>query len=222
MRAILFAMALPLLLAACAAEGPWASDQAVEAARYRAPGPPTITLFTMVSNETYGGAHSALMVSGSERVIFNPAGTFNHPRLPQRADVHYGIDEPALDFFIDYHARETFHVVRQDVVVTPEQAQIALQRIEAKGAVPRALCTTSINNILRGVPGFEDLTRSPFPKATMRSFDQIPGVTIRRYYDNSPDDRSDLIVDSPAARSDIEVLWGPEPTQGQLRAADAR
>ncbi|WP_198666061.1 hypothetical protein [Tropicimonas sp. IMCC34043] len=210
MRSILLAALFPLTLAACAAQGPWAPDAQVEAARYRAEGPPMITLFTMVNNRSNEGAHSALMVNGSERVIFNPAGTFHHPRLPQRADVHYGIDDAAVDFFVDYHARETYRVIRQDVVVTPEQAEIALQQIEDHGAVPRALCTTSIGRILRDVPGFQDMPRSPFPKATMRAFQEIPGVRTRTYYDDSPDDRSDLgtITDSPAARADIVVVEG--------------
>lgn len=199
-----------MLLAGCAPQGPWASDDQVAAARYRASGPPMITLFTMINNRSNEGAHSALMVSGSERVIFNPAGTFHHPRLPQRNDVHYGIDDQAVAFFIDYHARETYRVVRQDVVVTPEQAEIALQRIEAYGAVPKALCTTSIGRILRGVPGFESMPKSPFPKGTMRAFEQIPGVTTHTYYDDSPDDRSDIptVIDSPAARADIVVIQG--------------
>ncbi len=221
MKRLLLALCLPLLAAACATDpGPWASDEAVAQARYRAPGPPMLTLFTMVSNDTDGGAHSALMVNASQRVIFNPAGTFHHPNLPQRADVHYGITDPMVDFFIDYHARETFRVVRHDLEITPEQAEMILQRIEKRGAVSRALCTTSINGILRDVPGFEWVPRSPYPSRTMRAFDKVPGVQIRRYYDNSPANRSDLladgetgvryVVDSPAARADIVVEYGPD------------
>ncbi|PRY24345.1 hypothetical protein CLV78_103211 [Aliiruegeria haliotis] len=221
MKKLLLALCLPLLLVACTGSGPWAPDEAVQAARYRAPGPSTITLFTMVNNRSNEGAHSGLMVNGSQRVIFNPAGTFHHPYAPQRADVHYGITDPLLDFFIDYHARNTFRVIRHDVEVTPEQAAIALARIESYGAVPNAFCTTSIGRILRGVPGFEDAPSSPFPKATMRYFDKIPGVKISRYYDGGPDDRSDLysdgesnttyVADNPAARADIIVEYGPDP-----------
>ncbi len=211
MRGLLLAVFLPFLLGACAGSGPWATDEAVQAARYRAPGPSTITLFTMINNRSNEGAHSALMVNGSQRVIFNPAGTFHHPRSPQRADVHYGITEPMLDFFIDYHARETYRVVRQDIVVTPEQAELALARIETYGAVPNALCTTSIGRILRDVPGFETMPSSPFPKRAMRGFDRTPGVEVRRYFDTSPDDRSDLVVDSPEARKGIVIEYGPEP-----------
>lgn len=213
MKRLLLALCLPVLLGACTDPGPWASDEEVARAAYRADGPPTVTLFTMVNNRSNEGAHSGLMVNASQRVIFNPAGTFYHPYLPQRADVHYGITDDKVDFFIDYHARETYRVVRHDVEVTPEQAEMILARIESRGAVPNAFCTTSIGTILRDVPGFEFVPRSPFPKATMRAFDEVPGVTIRRYYDDSPDDRSDLVgslVDSPRAREDIVVEYGPD------------
>ncbi|RYH10570.1 hypothetical protein [Tropicimonas sp. IMCC6043] len=210
MRKLLLALCLPILLAACGDPGPWASDADVARVAYRDDGPPMVTLFTMVNNRSNEGAHSALMVSASQRVIFNPAGTFKHPFLAQRADLFYGITDEKVDFFIDYHARETYRVIRHDVVVTPEQAEMVLQGVEARGAVANALCTTSINTILRRVPGFEWVPRSPFPKATMRAFDKVPGVTIRRYYDDSPDDRSD-IVDSPAAREGILVEYGPDP-----------
>ncbi|MFD0981718.1 hypothetical protein [Tropicimonas aquimaris] len=219
MRAILLAVFLPFLLSACTEPGPWATEQEIRAAAVRDDGPPTITLFTMINNRTGDGAHSGLMVSGSQRIIFDPAGTFYHPYAPQRADVHYGITDRLVDFYIDYHARITYHVVRQDVVVTPEQAEIALKRAQQYGAVSKAFCTTSIHRILRGVPGFEDIPASPRPKRIMRAFDEIPGVRIRRYYDDSPDDRSDLITDSPAAREDIRVLEGPEPTTRAGRAA---
>ncbi|MDV7144667.1 hypothetical protein R3X27_18460 [Tropicimonas sp. TH_r6] len=210
MRSFLLALCLPFLLAACSEPGPWASDETVSRAAYRADEPPTVTLFTMVNNRSNEGAHSALMVNASQRVIFNPAGTFHHPYAPQRADVHYGITDNMVDFFIDYHARETYRVIRHDVPVSAANAERILQRIESRGTVSNALCTTSINNILRDIPGFESVPRSPFPKATMRAFDKMPNATIRRYYDDSLDNRSD-IVDSPAARADIQVGYGPDP-----------
>ncbi|WP_149866267.1 hypothetical protein [Tropicimonas marinistellae] len=221
MRAIVLAVCLPLLLGACTDTGPWATDQEVQAAAFRDDGPPTITLFTMINNRSHDGAHSGLMISGSQRIIFDPAGTFYHPHVPQRADVHYGITDSMVDFYIDYHARETYHVVRHDVVVTPEQAEIALQRAQAYGAVSKAFCTTSIHRIVRGVPGFESIPASPRPKKVMRAFDEIPGATIRRYYDDSPDDRSDLITDSPKAREDIRVVYGPEPSVQERRRQQA-
>ena len=76
-------------LAGCAgtAASVWAPDEAVARARYVHEAPPSITLITVVNNTTGGGAHSALLINADERVIFDPAGTWHHPQLPERNDV---------------------------------------------------------------------------------------------------------------------------------------
>ncbi|MBK1635457.1 hypothetical protein [Rhodovulum adriaticum] len=193
MRRFLIALALPLILAACTAEPVWAPDEAVARAVYRSPEPPSITLFTMVNNRSNAGAHSALMVNASQRVIFDPAGSWWHRTAPERNDVHYGITPLMLDFFIDYHARETYHVVMQTVEVSPETAERALRLIEQNGAVPKAMCGQSISSVLRQVPGFESIPRSFGPKVIMRGFGQIPGVKTRKIYDDDPDDHKTML-----------------------------
>ena len=78
LRLVLSLVAL-LGLAACGAEPKWAPEEQVQAARFVA-GPPTyVTLYTVVNKSTGSGAHSAILVNGSERVIFDPAGTWTHP-----------------------------------------------------------------------------------------------------------------------------------------------
>ncbi len=181
-------------LAACGAEPKWAPDEAVQAAVYVDDGPPTITLFTVISNRSGAGAHAGLMVSGSQRVLFDPAGTWYHPNLPERNDVHYGITDRAVEFYIDYHARITHHVVRQDIVVSPEVAEMVLARVQAYGAVPKAHCTIAISTILDGVPGFESLPKTWFPKKLMEGFADLPGVTEQRFYDDDPEDNGYLLV----------------------------
>ena len=178
------ALAVLALVALAACGGPaeprWAPDAAVAEAHYTHPGPPTLTLFTVVAKGTGSGAHSGLMISGSERVMFDPAGTFKLPFAPERNDVHYGMTPRALDVYIDYHARETYDVVRQEVVVTPEQAAIAMRLAQSYGAVPKAQCSLSITRILSQVPGFESIPVSYFPVATMKRFGALPGVTTTR------------------------------------------
>lgn len=186
-------LALPILLGGCAAETIVAPLEEVQRAIYRPVGPPKITLFTMINNRSGSGAHSALLVSGSQRVVFNPAGTYNHPQTPERNDVHFGMTDKAVDFFIDYHARETFHVVQQELIVTPEQAEIALRLVQDYGAVPPAGCTTSITNILRSVPGFENFAGGLFPTKAMKGMAKYPGVVTKKHFDDSPDQRGDLI-----------------------------
>ncbi|MEO0814443.1 MAG: hypothetical protein AAFY60_16405 [Myxococcota bacterium] len=181
-----------LLLGGCAAEPVWAPEDAVQRALYRHAGGPSITLFTMVNNRTGEGAHAGLMVSASQRVIFDPAGTFWHPTLPERNDVHFGIKPSALDFYIDYHARETYHVVVQTLAVSPEQAERALGLVQSYGAVPKAHCTKAITTVLRQVPGFEGMRSTWFPAKARDAFSSYPNVVTRRVFDDDPDDHSDL------------------------------
>jgi len=107
MRRLIVIMMLPLILAACA-EPVSAPDADVQRAAFRYDAPPSITVITVISNRSGAGAHSALLINGSQRVMFDPAGTFHHPQLPERNDVIYGMQPKALEFYLDYHARETF------------------------------------------------------------------------------------------------------------------
>ena len=111
MRHWIACLLVPALLAGCGAEPVWAPDEAVTRAAYRdTENPPSITLFTVLNNRSGEGAHSALMINASQRVIFDPAGTWWHRTAPERNDLHYGITPTMLKFYIDYHARETYHV----------------------------------------------------------------------------------------------------------------
>ncbi|HMO72812.1 MAG TPA: hypothetical protein PKC84_14440, partial [Paracoccaceae bacterium] len=187
------------------AEPVWAPDEAVAAARYVHPGPPSITLFTVLATRDGSGAHAGLMINGSERVLFDPAGTWRHPHLPERNDVHFGITPRMVNFYIDYHARETFDVVEQTLVVSPETAALVMARAKAYGAVPKAQCTLAISTILRGVPGFEHLPRSWYPKVLMNAFGAMPGVTTRRITDDDADDNHGvLLVQATAADATAE------------------
>ena len=96
--------------------------------------PPSITLYTVVRKRGNEGAHSGLMIDGSQRVMFDPAGTWHHPTVPERNDLHYGITERMRKFYIDYHARETYDVIENKVYVSPAVAEAAIRRAEAYGA----------------------------------------------------------------------------------------
>ena len=183
MLRLLAALACLLTLAACGADRTWAPDDKVAAAHYVAGPPASITLITVINDRNGSGAHSGLIINGAERVLFDPAGTFYHPSMPIRNDVHYGLTDRMLAFYLDYHTRdsaeEKFHVIESTKIVSPEVAALVMQRAKDYGAVPKAYCASSISSILRGVPGFEGLSGSMFPKALGRSFDTLPGVTSR-------------------------------------------
>lgn len=183
-------------LSACAMPEPvWAPDEAVERARFSSSGPPTLTLFSVINVKSGNGGHSALLVSApSERVLFDPAGTFNHPRLPERHDVLHGMTNAAVDFYIDYHSRESWRVVRQDLVVSPEVAEKALELVKANGPVGNAFCTNSITNILRQLSGFESIRSTMFPENLQADFARFSGVVTREYHDEDPDNNGYILA----------------------------
>jgi hypothetical protein len=186
-RKIALALVLPVVVAGCTAEPVWAPQEQVTSAVYKSDLPPSITLYTVINNRSGSGAHAALLVNGSHRVVFDPAGTFRHPQLPERNDVHFGMSPNAVALYEDYHARETFHIVAQTVEVSPEVAELALVAVQEYGAVPKAQCTVAVTRVLQQLPGFEDTNRTYFPGQAMQQFASRPGVRERQVFDNDSD-----------------------------------
>lgn len=180
-------------LAGCAAEEVWAPQEAVQRAAYAPGGAPSVTLVTMISNTNGTGGHSALIIDGAQRVLFDPAGSWHHPQVPERNDVLYGMSPPLLEFYMDYHARETYHVVLQEIDVSPATAAALTAAVQANGAVPQAQCSLSISRILSQTPGFESIGTSWFPIRTMERFAALPGVRESRIYDDDADDNLELL-----------------------------
>jgi hypothetical protein len=194
MRRILLCLVAVLGLSACGAESRWASDEAVRAAAYSHDGPPTVTLFTVVSTRNGSGGHSGLMVDGSQRIMFDPAGTWHHPSLPERNDVFFGMTPKMVNFYIDYHARETYDVVQQSLVVSPEVAEMVAQRALNHGAVAKTQCAVAVSAILSGVPGFESIPRTMSPIKLMKAFGALPGATTRRISDDDADQNHGVLL----------------------------
>ena len=90
MRSLFLALAAVLALAGCEFYTPASPDE-IARARYVSPEPPSITLMSMVNARSGKSAHSGILINGSEQVLFDPAGTFTHPDLPRKGDVHYGM-----------------------------------------------------------------------------------------------------------------------------------
>ncbi|WP_435257446.1 hypothetical protein ACSBLW_15215 [Thioclava sp. FR2] len=193
-RLLIAVLALTTLVACGGAEPKWASDEAVAQARYVHSGPTAITLFTVTSTRNGSGAHSGLMINGSERLIFDPAGTWHHPKLPERNDVHFGMSPKMVSYYIDYHARETYDVWEQTLLVSPETAALITQKVKAYGAVPKAQCSKSISSILTEVPGFESLPKTWYPRQFMEAFGEMPGVITVKHTDNDTDDNHGVLL----------------------------
>jgi hypothetical protein len=186
-----------LVLAGCGAVTdmrPDASPEVISSASYSHSGPTALTLFTMINNRSGAGAHTSLMINGSQRVIFDPAGTVRLSAVPERGDVLYGITPGVADFYARAHARETFHVVIQTVEVPPEVAERALRLAIANGPVASAQCALSTAAILRQLPGFESIGSTWFPKRLMDNFAEVPGVQTSKIFENDDDDKSVAIA----------------------------
>lgn len=167
-------------LAACGAANPRMDPpEAVAAAAYVDDGPPSLTLLTTVNTRSGAGAHTALLINASQRVLYDPAGTFYHPRVPEQDDLKFGISENIRNFYLDYHTQPPFEVIEQTVFVSPEVAEAAIVRSRERGAAPLSFCAAYTGDILRGLPGFESLPRTVFPVQLAEGFATLPGVQQR-------------------------------------------
>ncbi len=197
---LIAALLLPLVLAACGAERTWAPDQAVARAAYRHDAPPSLTLVTVLATRDGSGAHSALLINApSQRVIFDPAGTFRTDVLPERNDVVFGMTPRAFEIYVDYHARVTFDVVLQEIPVSPETAERALALALAHGPAAKATCASAVGSILRGLPGMEDAPSTFFPRRLMDWADTRPGVR-RTLVQDDDDDANRAVLTTVAER----------------------
>lgn len=194
MRSLIMAGLACVTLAGCAAESVWAPEEEVSRVAYRHDGPPRLTVLTMLNNATDAGEHTALMINGPQRVIFDPAGSFNKAgHLPERNDVLYGITPQVADVYTRYHARETFRVRVQQLDVSPELAARAMALAEASGPVPNAQCSLATSRILAELfPG--QIRPSWFPRKTADAFGAFPGVTDDTLYEYDSDDNSRVLA----------------------------
>ncbi|MFP7674776.1 hypothetical protein ACG74X_15615 [Marivita sp. S0852] len=188
-----------LVLAGCGGGGltdqrPDASLEVISSASYRHPGPPALTLYTMINNRSGAGAHTSLMINASQRVIFDPAGTVRLRAVPERNDVLYGVTPGVADFYARAHARETYHVVMQRIEVSPDVAERALRLATVSGPVASAQCALSTAGLLRQLPGFQNVGSTWFPKRLMADFGELPGVQTSRLFENDSDDKAVAIA----------------------------
>ncbi|WP_245866897.1 hypothetical protein [Oceaniglobus roseus] len=189
-----FAALCLVALAACGKPVVLAPLAEVQARAYHHPGPPALTLYTVINNRSGSGAHTALMVSGSQRVLWDPAGSFKVPFVPERNDVLFGMTEQARKIYIDYHARETFRIVEQTVEVSPETAELALKLVQEQGNAGDATCSLTTSRILSKLPGFEGFPVSWFPVKTMEAFAARTGVQGRTITDDDADENHGVLI----------------------------
>lgn len=186
-----FVLGLPSLgLAACGAQNVWAPDTAVQSVAFTGSGPKALTLYTMKNVGSDNGAHTSLLVDASQRVMFDPAGTFGHPTIPERNDVLFGMTPQVEAYYVSYHARSTYYVVSQKIEVPEATADLALGLVMSNGAVPKAMCARATSSLLGRLPGFESISTTFFPNNLSAEFGRLPGVETSEFRENDSDDKS--------------------------------
>ena len=130
-------------LAGCEVYRPADFDD-IARARYVSPEPPSVTLLSMVNSGPGRSAHVGLLINGSEQVLYDPAGTFTHPDLPRRGDVHYGMTPRYVDYYERYHARFDYFVEAQRLPVSRAQADQMLANAKAHGQSMKMTCALDV------------------------------------------------------------------------------
>ncbi len=186
-------------LASCAAQQSFSDDASIAAVSYRQPGPPSLTLYTIVNNRSGSGGHTALLINASERVMFDPAGSFYLDIVPERNDLLYGITPRVEQAYRSAHARSSYHVLRQTIDVTPEQAQLAYELAKQAGPVAQVFCASATSALLRQIPGFQSIDNTLYPNALAENFGRLPGVRTDRYYEQDSPDLQKALAEGNAA-----------------------
>ncbi|MFN3938163.1 MAG: hypothetical protein ACK4KW_11360 [Gemmobacter sp.] len=176
------ALALLLGLSACAGERVWAPDETVAAARYVHPGPPELVLVTSLTDRSGEGAHTALLINASERVLFDPAGSWDLPQAPERNDVRFGMTPLMERSYLAFQSAPNYHAVVQRLQVPAEVAEMAFRLALEAGPVAPAMCTQATSALLAKLPGFEVLPQSMMPGTLAAAFARLPGVRTEVLY----------------------------------------
>ncbi len=179
-------LAMVLVLSACG-QKIWASDEAIAVARYQHGGAAELTLVTIMNYGTNRGDHTALFINGSERILFDPAGSWQLPQIPERNDVHFGMRPDAVASFYLSHVRPSHYAVLQRLVVAPEVAEQAKLLALQAGPVPPARCAAVTSRLLRDLPGLGSIKGTFFPQVLMRDFAQIAGVQSYELHHDDPE-----------------------------------
>ncbi len=188
------ALAAALMVLAGCGTSVMAPDAEVARRAYASDGPSSLTLYTVINNRNEDGAHTALLIDGSQRVLWDPAGSFYHPAAPEQNDLLYGFTPTIQLVYEDYHARETFRIVKQTVPVSRAVADKAMRLAAQAGPAWPATCSIKTTGILRQLPGFGSIPSAWYPKRTMRAFADLPGVATRTVTDDDADDNHGVLI----------------------------
>ncbi|MSU88559.1 hypothetical protein GE300_02860 [Rhodobacteraceae bacterium 2CG4] len=172
-----------MALAGCAVEV-GAPAEEIARARFVPADAPYVAVVSMVAYRDGRAAHTALFINASERVIYDPAGTFQHPAMPERGDINYGATDRMIDYYERYHARKSHFVHVQKIPVSREVAEATLRRAQAQGPSPKSFCTVDTIAVLNGVDGLPSFRSSFFPEQLRTQVARLPNVIDRYVYED--------------------------------------
>ena len=178
MRRALLALVAAAALAGCEVYAP-ATPEAIMAARYESPEPPSVTLLSMVNDSSGRSEHAALLINGAQQVLYDPAGTFTHPDLPRAGDIHYGMTPRYVDYYERYHARFGYFVEADRLPISRADADQLIADAQAEGQQMKMMCSLAVADVLRPLPQFQGVTKSIWPEGIRADFKRMPGVTTR-------------------------------------------
>ncbi|TDL81608.1 hypothetical protein E2L08_05705 [Palleronia sediminis] len=187
-------------LAACGGADLPADDAPLAEVQRRAysdGGATQIKLFTVLREGETQGLHTALLIDGQRRVLWDPAGSFSLPIVPERGDVLHGITPRVELAYTDYHVRGDIEMTVQTLPVPPETAARLTGLVEAHGAADKATCARETSAILREA-GF-DLPQTWYPRVLMRGFGALPGVATVRIDEATVDTSHGVTFVGPGA-----------------------
>jgi hypothetical protein len=161
-----------------------AEPEEISRAHFSSDEPASVTLISMVKASSDRSAHSALLINGSEQILYDPAGTFQHPDLPRSGDIHYGMTPRFVDYYERYHARFSHYAQSQKIMVSRSTADQIIANAKAEGRTPKLFCSVSTASILKPVAPFNDVTTSFLPEALRKDFERIPGVETSYVYES--------------------------------------
>ena len=178
MRALTSAvlLGLSLFITGCASNSGTAPAEEISAAQFSNPAPASVALITMVNSNSEFGEHSALLINGSQQIIYDPAGTFRHSELPRRDDVVYGITPRFASYYNSYHARFGYYVKVQTLEISREQADAMIVASQARGHVGKLFCASAVSDVLNDFPQFSHIPVTFFPGAIMKRVAQNEAV----------------------------------------------
>ena len=172
----IFLLGMGLFVAGCAGNSGTAPTAEISAAQFNNPDPAFVSLITMVNSNSEIGAHSALLLNGSQQIIYDPAGSFRHSELPRRDDVVYGITPRFADYYNSYHARFGYYVKVQTLDISREQADAMIAAAQARGHVGKLFCATAVADVMNDFPQFANIPVTFFPGAIMKRVARIDAV----------------------------------------------